>query len=632
LRRLGAEGTHDQLRSAFERLNASLAERLVDGHPALFWSYAAVIVLILFWNGPALPRDAYCLVVLPIWAMCGAPFLAAALRSPIFWSAAAYCVALAVASLGEPGTSPFLVGTHLGRSLQVLSFVVISAHVARTDLARMVLVLAVAVAASILLNLPLKYGSEPLFFGAGFNRFTAQWGTWGYGNSTNIGGSFAVACAAAVALLVSAPLLRLHRAALVASGAVILVGLMLTLARGALLAFAAGVLVVLLIRPSRAYRIWIGAAAAAIIVGVIAYSTLFPLLEGRGLRLEIWRLFLSHAVERPFGHGLWNDTESIVLPSGLSAPHAHNILLAAQYRGGIPALIALAATWAFALRASFRAAATDRSPVPLCIIVTAFAACMLDYEIIPASPAWPWLMFWLPLGICLGAERTAVRQSSFGARLDRFVATSETVARLSGFRAAVLRKPLVAVLAIGVAAGWLVVASAVRMTKQAHNEYQRLLSVSKGREVHSIGDLQIVAREAGFREGLLYGHRWGVGLAANIATMFRDGAGYINFVGYGFDEDPSGNPVHLYLFMGGRPVATAAARGERDDVTAALGLRGTAVENVGILGRSDQPVACEQTKDLFALIVSRKKEYMILEPTGTHPSHGRIPARVSGCD
>jgi O-antigen ligase len=186
---------------------------------------------------------------------------------------------------------------------------------------------------------------------------------------------------------------------------VLLLAVLMTQSRGSILGTIAGLAVIAFLAGNARLRLWFAAGAAAL-VAALALGT--PLIEhmierGPGLRPALWMHHLQLATQSPWiGHGLSFDV-SIKEPGGGELSNAHNIFLSAFVRGGIFAAMTLAALVAVCLYRSFEAARRIGVVTPLALMVTATVATSFDYEIAGSSLGWPWLLFWLPVGMSLAA-------------------------------------------------------------------------------------------------------------------------------------------------------------------------------------------------------------------------------------
>ena len=126
--------------------------------------------------------------------------------------------------------------------------------------------------------------------------------------------------------------------------------------------------------------------------------------RGSGYRFEVWTKFLELIGERPLtGYGPFSPI-GIKLDSGAFIDQAHNLMLSAWFRGGIVGAAAMAFILFGGIYWGRRYWASTGDVVPLCVMVTIVTAGMFDYQLLVTYPTWPWVTFWVPFGLCIGAE------------------------------------------------------------------------------------------------------------------------------------------------------------------------------------------------------------------------------------
>jgi O-antigen ligase len=174
--------------------------------------------------------------------------------------------------------------------------------------------------------------------------------------------------------------------------------------RGPLLALAAALLVGLAIADRR-----IAVAVAALIVAGIAAGALFDLRaieilyeRSQSGHFEIWQQALAAIAERPwFGHGSLVDIDFVAQHGSGRSPH--NLLLANQLYGGLPATLLLAALLVAAGRQGWRAARAGE-PIYLVLLVFACTASLFDTRSLVQNLGREWITLWLPIALLAGQE------------------------------------------------------------------------------------------------------------------------------------------------------------------------------------------------------------------------------------
>ena len=100
--------------------------------------------------------------------------------------------------------------------------------------------------------------------------------------------------------------------------------------------------------------------------------------------------------------------------SGLYHEHPHNVILSAQTRGGLLAAVSLSL---ILVGGTFYAARFKRmtgEAAPLGMMTTLTVAAMFNYELLVTGIGWTWVCFWLPIGICIGAELVSRKGAHYG--------------------------------------------------------------------------------------------------------------------------------------------------------------------------------------------------------------------------
>jgi O-antigen ligase len=207
--------------------------------------------------------------------------------------------------------------------------------------------------------------------------------------------------------------LRRWQFAMLAVSVLILLGaIVLTGSRGSLIAAGVGIGVSILLSAN-----WRLSLAMIALVAVAAGVTLLTPLAGEllqrrdSLRLSLWPVYLQMAMAKPWlGYGLAFDTQR-TLADGNTVMNAHNIFLCAAVRGGVISALALLGIALTSLASALRAWLRSREILALALFVTCLTATSVDYEIIPTDLAYLYMLFWLPVGVCLGAGLVTARRN-----------------------------------------------------------------------------------------------------------------------------------------------------------------------------------------------------------------------------
>ena len=90
---------------------------------------------------------------------------------------------------------------------------------------------------------------------------------------------------------------------------------------------------------------------------------------------------------------------------GTYIAHAHNLILSAQVRGGVVATGSMIVMLFGGLYYAGRYAQLTGRRAPLAIMTTLVISGIFEYDTFVRSfPNWQTISFWLPTGICVGAE------------------------------------------------------------------------------------------------------------------------------------------------------------------------------------------------------------------------------------
>lgn len=379
-----------------------------------------IFVATIFFANDALPRSIYVAVVLPVsgLALFG-PGRKAVAPSTVLVACVAYLLAMDVATFAGGDATGRQMGQQVEATMLIAAFLLIAGSMVSAwprFTERFFSYVAAAVALSVAINtfiffrdLDYRYAYTVIAY-----RLTTTIGMPGYSNSTNISATYVVFFVGALATCTDVGALSRHRR--IAALAAIFVGaaVMLTQSRSALVAVAVGVVVLAMTR-SRRLQYAVAAAAVLLLVAILVSPDIRLALFLRGLsnRPELWASFFDLILDRPWlGYGSFSPVGAVA--GGVFVDQAHNLVLSGWLRGGIVAaasmvfILAGGVYWSFAY---WRA--TGNSTV-LAVIVTIAVAGMFDYQLMITHPTWPWVTFWLPFGLAIGAEMAVRRMRAGG--------------------------------------------------------------------------------------------------------------------------------------------------------------------------------------------------------------------------
>lgn len=383
-------------------------------HRMLAAAHIGFVALILLPGGEWLSRYLGLPVLL---LMAGFGLLSPGRRSLVYsnvlLACALYLVAMTMASLVEGDVSWSEVGRQFRVSVLIVAFLAITGSLvaAFPNFPRWLFLGAGTVCAAIAAaNIYLFVQYLPNLPGTSVSEFRliSRIGMDEYYNSTNISATYAVMFIGVAASLSYERIRSWKSSILILDAGILGTGILLTQARSAILATFIG-LIVLSFRFSRRSRWSLVAVAATAICAGFAIPAIREAILARGtsLRFEVWQQFLGLIMQKPwFGFGSFSPA-GITTGDGIFLDQAHNLVLSAWFRGGV----ASAAAMAFILVAGIlwcrRHWQASGDIVPLSVAAVILTAGMFDYQLMATYPTWPWVTFWLPFGLSIGAEMAA---------------------------------------------------------------------------------------------------------------------------------------------------------------------------------------------------------------------------------
>ena len=185
--------------------------------------------------------------------------------------------------------------------------------------------------------------------------------------------------------------------------------MLLSGSRGPLLALAAALVVGLAVADRRLALGLVVLMAAGIALGVVADFRPVELLYERAEsgHFGIWQQALAAIAEQPWlGHGSLADLGFETRHGPARSPH--NLLLANQLYGGLPATLLLAALLA---ATAWQAWLARRAGQPIYLVLLAFGlvAALFDSRSLVQNLGREWITLWLPIGLLAAQE--ALRRS-----------------------------------------------------------------------------------------------------------------------------------------------------------------------------------------------------------------------------
>ena len=329
-------------------------------------------------------------------------------RSPIVILVGVYFLVFALAAPFAAEFSFKSFAEHIRNSLLVASFLAMTAYLVRRNpqFSFQLFLFVGAVAAVVGANNVWHFynGLPPLDRLP--QRFEGVPGLTMYYNSNWIAQLYGVVCVGAAAAATRPGTRPGAVALLILSAAVLFVCVGLTQTRSVLIGVLAGFAIIIALLPGQTPLR--RAIQLAVIAGAIFASMPFvDVLIARGdpYRVAFWKAYLSHVEAHPWiGSGL---SAPIIAkaPDGIETTHPHNIVYHALLRGGVFAAVALLAFMATVCVQTLRAWRITGASIYPALAITALLPLQLEFTVVVGtSPGWDWLVLWMPIGLCVGAN------------------------------------------------------------------------------------------------------------------------------------------------------------------------------------------------------------------------------------
>ncbi|WP_107345644.1 O-antigen ligase family protein [Rhodopseudomonas palustris] len=375
--------------------------------------FVLVMCLMYVMHNIWLARTILWFLVLPTLLITALPLrnLTPIVKSSVFLASAAFLGVIIATSLFGDGVSGSLLWKNIRYVAAVLVFITIVAHLASRDgdfLRLLFLWLAPVAALAAIRDVgTFSHWSVTEMLSV---RLQGTKGLSLYYNSNVVGLMYAMPCVGGVAMMATRRLRSWQFVLLFVSALVLLAAVLLSGSRGSLMAALGGIGVAVLLAAN-----WRVAVAVAALLAIAAVAALLTPLAGElvqrkdSLRFELWPVYLHMVTLKPWlGYGLAFDTR-VILPNGLEVMNGHNIFMCAAVRGGVIASLALAAVVLAAAASGWRAFRKSGEVTALALLASCLAASAVDYEIIPSDLSYLYILFWLPVAICLGAALATLR-------------------------------------------------------------------------------------------------------------------------------------------------------------------------------------------------------------------------------
>ncbi len=183
-----------------------------------------------------------------------------------------------------------------------------------------------------------------------------------------------------------------------------LVFVLLSQTRGILIATLASISACLLLKGK--IRTILAMLVAAIIgLAYAYYADIFSrMLTLQDVRYEIWQQALRDWSLHPiFGFGIYPERE-VILPSGVSYVHPHNIFISHLLYGGIVGLTLLILVWLSICFSAFRCWLNQRDLLPLGLFFYSTWVGLFDFSTLIKSADVEWIFFWFMVALIIAYE------------------------------------------------------------------------------------------------------------------------------------------------------------------------------------------------------------------------------------
>jgi O-antigen ligase len=390
------------------RLKLMPLAKFIERHDLLAKFYILLLSLILILPRIGPVRLLYYAVVIPMFLLVlRKDELNAIARSPIVLLVVAYFfVFVLVAPFADQFDAKAL-ASHIRSSILVVLFLATTALLVLRNPkfpASLVFCLALVAAVVGLNNVWRFYRSLPPDL-VPWLRLQGVPGITMYYNSNWISQLYGIICVAAVAIAAGGRLRPSRRALLIGSAIILFACVLLTQTRSVLIGVVAGIAVTIVLGQHRKSHLVILLAVA---VGVLLVSA--PYIEslitrGDPHRRHFWLAYLDLVWTRPWaGYGLSADL-AIWAPDGTETTHPHNIVYHALLRGGMFAMLALVALLAASCWQALRAWRITNMTIYPSLMVAALIPLQLEFTVFTGtSVGWDWIVLWMPIGLCIGAN------------------------------------------------------------------------------------------------------------------------------------------------------------------------------------------------------------------------------------
>ena len=179
---------------------------------------------------------------------------------------------------------------------------------------------------------------------------------------------------------------------------------LLSQTRGILIAILASISVCLLLK-GQVRTILAMLVAALIVLAYAYYADIFSrMLTLQDVRYEIWQqAFRDWSLHPIFGFGIYPERE-VLLASGVSYVHPHNIFISHLLYGGIVGLTLLILVWLSICFSAFRCWFSQRDLLPVGLFFYFTWVGLFDFSTLIKSADVEWVFFWFMVALIVAYE------------------------------------------------------------------------------------------------------------------------------------------------------------------------------------------------------------------------------------
>lgn len=407
----------------------------IDSTEYLYYAYTAFIILLFFTNDVFLGHDIFLYAIIPIalWPFAedqsGIKLLdfpsvnvsllnikktLAPMKSPIFIASIFYIIFVSISTILIPKLSWIWAHALVYFSIPLVFFVLITA---RLSIAidsfhiRFFRIIIPAAAVVAMINTLHYIYLLPDMLDFSSIRMISSLGR-AADHSENASGLFYGVFFAASVIILTETTDRLSAVVIKLSMPILFIAMLLTQSRSSLIgSFASLALFGLIEERSRKFIFFIISTFAIIFFSIRDISGP-AIARADNQRIEIWLKFFKLAKERLLlGYGERLNF-AVDVNSGEIITQAHNMLLNAQIFGGMFAFLSLLIAIIYAAWRAYIYLRMKNKGLPFVIIMSTVIAGLVDFKIEILTAGWHWVVFWLPIGLSIGADRSLLISSN----------------------------------------------------------------------------------------------------------------------------------------------------------------------------------------------------------------------------